>query len=390
MTTLTPSSLAFSESTEDREIPSARMEVFCSPNGPEVFESVVRPPQIWEVDRFDVPSIHAEAREVFTRLLRRASASPAPTAGRSLLLHGEAGSGKTHLLHAFRKITHGDSSGYFGYMQMTTEAGHYGRYILTNLITSLEQPYFPPKVQTPGLIRLSTGLMEAVPRLKPSERENFQYWPLADLPAIVHDFADRLISTPRFGNCDLDLLRALIYLQRSDPRLKARVLMWLRCEPLNSHDRQVLGDLVPRDQEEHPLQMVIGLGRLMCQLHGAALVICIDQLEDIFSQQGSIVRFRKAIDALMALSDAMPTAVIVVACLEDYYKVHRDELSHSKLDRLEHDPEPLRLTRNAAWGILKPSSRGVWISCMKTRGLTFRASGRSIHFGLSIFDCWKP
>ena len=49
------------------------------------------------------------------------------------------------------------------------------------------------------------------------------------------------------------------------------------------------------------------------------------------------------LDTLVALTDAIPTAVVVIACLEDYFKVAKNFLTMSKLDRLERDPEPVRL-----------------------------------------------
>ena len=41
----------------------------------------------------------------------------------------------------------------------------------------------------------------------------------------------------RFNDVDLDLVRALLYLQSDDPRIKGRVLKYLRCEDLSTADR---------------------------------------------------------------------------------------------------------------------------------------------------------
>ncbi|MEO2091681.1 MAG: AAA family ATPase, partial [Gemmataceae bacterium] len=102
-----------------------RTEAFCQPGGPEVFSGIVHGNQIWADDPFDVASIHAEAREEFARLLGRASAAELPPTGKTLLLLGEAGSGKTHLMRAFRAATHANGSGYCGYLQMTTRTDSY-------------------------------------------------------------------------------------------------------------------------------------------------------------------------------------------------------------------------------------------------------------------------
>ena len=87
--------------------------------------------------------------------------------GRILLLLGESGCGKTHLMGAFRNQVHSRSLGYCGYLQMTAFTDQYGRYVLNNLIDSLDKPYDDSQSQTTGLMRLSNTLAESsrsVPR----------------------------------------------------------------------------------------------------------------------------------------------------------------------------------------------------------------------------------
>src|SRR4051812_12242562 len=111
-----------------------RADAFCSPEHPEVFHAVAHRHDITRGDPFDVETIHEEARATFQRLTRRAANA---NGGRILLLLGEAGSGKTPLMRAFRNWAHSGQRGYFGYMPMTSATGHYGRYVLNNLIDSL-------------------------------------------------------------------------------------------------------------------------------------------------------------------------------------------------------------------------------------------------------------
>ncbi len=79
-----------------------RMAAFLAPGCPEVFHSVATPTAIWKADPYDVETIHAEARAAFEHLLNRAGRTPPPPSGAVLVLLGEAGSGKTHLMRAFR------------------------------------------------------------------------------------------------------------------------------------------------------------------------------------------------------------------------------------------------------------------------------------------------
>ncbi len=117
-----------------------RASAFCDAGGPEIFHAIAYRNEIWQADPFDVATIHAEARDVFRGLVARAGMIPRPNSGRILLLMGESGSGKTHLMRVFRNWVHGGQRGYCGYMQMTSAIDDYGRYVLNNLIDSLSHP----------------------------------------------------------------------------------------------------------------------------------------------------------------------------------------------------------------------------------------------------------
>jgi Cdc6-like AAA superfamily ATPase len=321
-----------------------RFAAFIAADGPEVFSGVVYANQIWKPDPFDVDAIHHEARDAFGRLLNRAAGSEPPPHGKTLLLLGEAGSGKTHLMRAFRMATHTDGRGYCGYLQMNTRTYNYARYVLSKLIDALEQPYQPNAPAT-GLTRLARGLFDALPGASELDRRRFleEVHEPADVIPLVERFADAAMVDPRFIGLDLDVIRALLYLLPGDGRIRARVLKWLRCEDLGRYDREMLGDLVPRPQEEMPLRTIVGLGRLMAVIHQAALVLCVDQLEEMIRQSDAEEKpgelFRRAVEVLLAVIEEVPRAVVVVACLEDFYTKAKDFLTKPKFDRLRQEPE---------------------------------------------------
>jgi hypothetical protein len=322
-----------------------RALAFCSREGPEVFHAIAHRHEIWRPDPFDVETIHAEARAAFQSLVARASMSPRPSSGRILLLTGESGSGKTHLMRAFRNWTHGGRRGYCGYMQMTSAADQYGRYVLNNLIDSLNQPYYEPFGETSGLSRLSTALAESsrhvpVDRLIPLREEELEPNCLVKL---VEALADQIIQDDRFDRCDIELVRALLYLQRDDPRLRARVLKYLRCEELSPSDRQVLGGVASRTYADAPERVIELLGGLMGAVEEVPLVLCIDQLEDIYNLENAQNRFRRAMSTVCDLADRIPSSVIVISCLEDFYVKLKDHLASPARARIEHDPRPIHL-----------------------------------------------
>ena len=322
-----------------------RLAAFLSVDSPEIFHAVATPADIATADPFDVETIHAEAREEFERLLHRGSRDIPPPSGAVLVLQGEAGSGKTHLMRAFRTRAHSQGWGYCGYLQMTTEASNYARYILNNLIDGLEQTYSPDGTSGTGLARLSAALLEAVPNLTRTDHQAFHDGD-GNPSELVDEYADRLHATRQFRTCDLALLRILLYLERHEPRVHSRALMWLRCEAMRPRDCEWIGNAIPKTDDADPMRMLCQLARVVRAVHQVPLVLLIDQLEDIANQSAPVERFLKVVDAITAFTDSVPNTIVVMACLEDYFKVHADKLIKAKHDRLVRDPEPIRLGSN--------------------------------------------
>ena len=321
-----------------------RAQVFLDPRAPEVFHAVAHARDVFDPDPFDVPTIHAEARVAFDRALDLTT-RPERRAGRSLLVLGSAGSGKTHLMRAFRASLHTSRRGYAAYLQMSSRASSYARYVLQNVLDSLGRPYDPPELGETGLMCLSNALVErpevpALDLLELHERE----LGADEVAERVGRITDALMAAPELGRADPHVLSALICLQRKDPALRARVVKYLRCEALTPYEQRLLGELPPRLGEEAPLRTLTELGQLVHATGGGALVLLVDPLEDMFNLEDAAEAFRRALDVFRHIQDHVPSALVVVACLEDYYEQVRGYASQAILDRLEHDPDPTRLT----------------------------------------------
>ncbi|MDC0744853.1 AAA family ATPase [Polyangium mundeleinium] len=322
----------------------ALLRVFLSGAKKDLFHSVEHRSQIWREDPFDVESVHADARAQFQRLLAHATTPPGLDSGRILMLLGESGSGKTHLLRAFRNHVHVHGLGFVGYMQMSTSITSYPRYLMSNLIDSLDQAYYESAGTGSGLLRLSNAIAsrcgdpDAIRAL--NEKASLSAGDIIDL---VERAADRLIAHPRYADLDLDLVRALLFLQRHEPALKKRVVKYLRCEALVEGDRRFLGSISPKAGDDDAQRLVEELGRLIAAFDNRSLILCVDQFEDTWHSGDAAPEFRRVTSSLCGVADQVPSSIIVIACLEDYYAMLRSRLSLSTLDRLEHDPAPVRL-----------------------------------------------
>jgi DNA helicase HerA-like ATPase/energy-coupling factor transporter ATP-binding protein EcfA2 len=324
-----------------------RDTAFCRADGPEVFSSVAHGSQIHERDPFDVESIHADAREVFHRQVVRATTPEQHQYGhgRTLLVLGDSGSGKTHLLRALRHQVHSQRLGYVGYMQMTSEVGDYARYVLRNLIDSLERPYDAPAFAESGLLYLSDGLAEGRGNIPAEDIEQLRTAVLSDdeLDALIGGMIDRILRAEGLGHLESDLVHALLLLQRRDAALQRRVIRFLRCEGLSSYEQRLLGGLAPRNQPEDPMRTIQQLGSIAYELQLASLVLLVDQIEDTVPDGRTVTRLQQSIDVLRGIADAVPSIVVVMSCLDDVYTALRSSLTQSVVDRLERDPAPIRL-----------------------------------------------
>jgi hypothetical protein len=165
----------------------------------------------------------------------------------------------------------------------------------------------------------------------------------AGLDELVRTLADRLALDPRFASIDYDLVQALLYLQAANPRVKACVLKYLRCEDLTPRDRQDLGGIVPRVYGSATQWMIQRLGELMWALEGAPLVLCVDQLEDMFDLGDAPVRFRRVLATLCDITSRLPSAIVVISCLENFFDEVKRHLTQPISRRVTAGPGPVEL-----------------------------------------------
>ena len=329
-----------------------RMAAFLAPGCLEVFHSVATPREIWKADPYDVETIHAEARAAFEHLLNRASQVPSPPSGAVLVLLGEAGSGKTHLMRAFRTRAHGQGLGYCGYLQMTSEASIYARYMLTNLIERTGAAVRPHGPSRTGLARLSAAILESVPpRSSGIEMEAFRSGDFdGDPTRLTDEYADRLQAALRFsGLRPRAAPRDAASSNGSSRKVRSRAAD-VGCGARKCDPRTAL-----LDRRGHPPARTTPTRCGRCSssrmpltdaVHGVLLVLLIDQLEDMANQSAPAERFLKVVDAITTFTDTIPNTVVVLACLEDYFKTNVEKLNRAKHDRLMRDPEPIRLLGN--------------------------------------------
>ena len=300
---------------------------------------------LWHADPVDVDAVHKRARRKFNELLELITTGRgASTQGRILLFHGQSGAGKTHLIRALRTSSHRAGKSYFGYAQMTPDVASYADYYLRRLVNSLEKPYDPDKGGESALTRLTNKLVADSAVLPVANLNELREAELdeATLARFILQLADDIVSCPRFAAQELDvnIVRALLYLQRSDPRIDQRVRQYLYGRPLNDLSQQAVAALDANTGEGRAFEIIEALGKLAWVVDRSALVFAIDQVEDLRFFDDAEERFQKAVRDLIQVANRIPTAIIIISCLGDFY----DQVRGASTDHRTPRKSPARRT----------------------------------------------
>lgn len=357
----------------------------------EAFEhSITWEDDLWRADPVDVPEIHAKARRKFNDLLTVVTSGRGyHMQDRILLFHGQSGAGKTHLLRALRTDSHRSGQSYFGYAQMTPDVQNYADFYLRRLVHSLEKPYDPDRFGESALSRLTNRMVLDSEVISSDDVEKLRDATLDDkqLAKLILRLADQIVACEKFQTQELDIniVRALLYLQRRDPRIDQRVRQYLNGRNLTPIAHEAVSALDPNDGEDRAFEIIAALGALVWTVERAALVFCIDQVEDLRFFDNAEDRFQRAIRDLIQIANRLTNAIVIISCLEDFYGQVRGLVAQSYIDRIEKSgPVLLRESRTPEEARLIISKRLAYQSELNGGGMSFPDASQ--FFGPQFFE----
>ena len=325
----------------------ARFKAFLSPPTEQIFQSIAGLEDVWMNDPYDVDEIHQNARLVFSSQLDLCSDRQRNARrGRVILMLGDAGSGKTHLMGAFRREVEDRNAGYFTYAQMTTGVFDLWQYLLRHVVDCLQRR--PTNGGDAAWLRISDSLVEHS-SISDSERVALRdaedYVPA--LRSIKHQLLEEFKNLKPDQQLHADFLSALLALQRRDGNANAAAMKYLRGNNLHREECEMLGcpnGLAGMGEAHQLFDWIIRAVRHFGPAYGGAFVLCVDQIEDLY-QPGSPEqrRFPEMAGVVSSLTDRHPGLLVVIACLADYYQATRAAISPPHLDRIELDPPQITL-----------------------------------------------
>jgi hypothetical protein len=231
-------------------------------------------PDAWAQPVVDVPSIHGEVTDLSLELLDEVARQ---RKRRSILVHGVAGSGKTHTLSRLRAAAAGRivPTPIFSYIRLTTSPNMIRRHLRQGLVRDLVRK------GTNGVPMLETLLLESLAKETGTRPDKAEMERFCEMPARGGLLRTAFEETSvRLGldyhvacACRLFLLR----------RHRHAVVHWLETGDLPDDVREHLGCELgsPAEEKADPEHVAFGVTLQLTKLatDTRPLVLCFDQLE---------------------------------------------------------------------------------------------------------------
>jgi hypothetical protein len=285
----------------------------------------------WEATRVDVPAIHSSVFDEcrrgldFVRQSRRSG---------SLLMHGEAGSGKTHLLSRLRErltprepSATGRDESLFVWVRLQTTP----RMIWRTLRRTLVDDWFRPAAGRQN--QFQRILFHRLAEIRPAEGdlERWYEYMLDEQPEGLSELIDQIAHT-----LDLDRNTAVAFQHIAFGRHLRELRAWLAGTSLPQAALERLDlsqdDGNDEEREDQSRQVVLMLCRLAG--HGLPVVLSFDQVEALQTAPGDR-------DALFAFGQLVSTLhdgttnVLIVSCVQSAFAIElKDHVRSADYDRM--------------------------------------------------------
>ncbi len=308
------------------------------------FDWAMHVKRVWQDANYDVDMLHQQEREKILNKLVMLKHSTGFESPLGIVIVGQAGSGKTHLLSAIRKYALVNALNFV--LVDMTDVRDFWETVLQGYISSLQEAGLDGLPQLKFLIdHLITFTGKDVPASK-----------LAQLPEISLKNAIKAILSGLAKHHQKktleyqDVIRALILLNSNDFAIAGIGYSWLQGLEIESEDKTCFS--FTASSAVQLSRIVAGLSWAMNL--AAPTVLAIDQLDAIVTQHhlaaGQSIgneltdeqRLSKSIiegigGGLMALRDETCRTFTIVSCLQHTWKILRDDTVTSFRDRFEKD-----------------------------------------------------
>jgi hypothetical protein len=287
---------------------------------------------VWRPNHWHVEGLHPSTEDTLTAGLREALASAGPSP-LGVIVRGQRGSGKTHLLGAFREQVQA-AGGYF-FLVSLLDTGAFWRSALLSILDGLGRATVTGETQLAFALH---SLAEVVNSPRSVRRIVTGGAPLTR--AGIDAFVDLLRKKDRQVGLDCqDSLRAMVLLASSDSAPQN-----VGYDYLASNDEEEPGERAAwgiRRSRRSAQEVVRDVSRLLALTHPA--VIAVDQLDTLFAQMGSAstadegwrrpAMVSQIANGLMSVREMTRRTLTVVSCLPPTWDIIKEEATDTVADR---------------------------------------------------------
>lgn len=277
----------------------------------------------------DVPEINKEITDIILRTIKKVKEEHI---NQWLMVLGEPGSGKTHLLARIQRIA--ESQHYFLYVyikpigDITKINQHILRELMVSLLKQIEQRNYPPLFQFIGHIILKyiiqfekvkkapiyTDLLESITSRERAIEETFNKLKKLDLAAREKIFTD-IINEITFSHPNIDSIFLKMLFTLLDDNLKSIALDWLKCIDLSEESLEKLKITFSINSEDIAFNVL----NAFFELAQGPIMLCLDQIESIFDRFQDENGIKILFDNLMNYFNQFKNLSIVVMCNTVYW-----------------------------------------------------------------------
>ncbi len=321
------------------------------------FSWAFRLDDVWSDLIHDVEDLHPNLRSQFAERVGRLLREENRESPLGWVLIGEGGSGKTHLLNAFRRFSV-ERGAYFVLLDLT-DVRTFWESVLQGYLDSLQQE------ATNGVPQYQL-VLERLVRLKLGENEWEPRFARLQNDAEANDAADQLVRDlwkrdRKIQPSQQDVIRCLAYLNSGSFQLYNLAVTCLQGQELDKETRE---EHKFQPSAESPVDIAGSISRVMA--HTAPTVLALDQLDATVMQLATGVNIQPSTDeataeallleigrGLLALRDKLQRTWTILSCLEQTWSQLRGSQLKTATDRYEDFPRVLnRMGDEAAIGSL--------------------------------------
>lgn len=277
----------------------------------------------------DVPEINKEITDIIFKTINKVKDEHI---NQWLMVLGEPGSGKTHLLARIQRIA--ESQHYFLYVyikpigDITKISQHILRELMVSLLKQIEQRNYPPLFQFIGHIILKhiiqfekakkdpiyTDLLESITSRERAIEDTFNKLKKLDLATRERIFTE-IINEITFSHPNIDTIFLKMLFTLLDDNLKSIALDWLKCIDLSEESLDKLNITFSINSEDIAFNVL----NAFFELAQGPIMLCLDQIESIFDRFQDENGIKIVFDNLMNYFNQFKNLSIVVMCNTVYW-----------------------------------------------------------------------